>query len=396
MSSEIISGRLKASLSKTLSSFYPLAGRIQGVSINCNDEGVVFVEARTNLLLSDFLRKVDTDSIREFLPETAQGESAGEWPLLSVKVSFFGSGSGVAVAICASHNIFDVASLATFVRVWANIARGKSSDAVNPSPQFAGTSIYPSPGLTFDYSSKVDTPLKPSVKFVTKRFLFESSKIAELKHKAASQSVPVPTRVEVISSLILRCAAKATQLNTVVPKSSLMMQPMDLRLRVPSNVLSHDAIGNLQTVLVVKQGLKSKMDLSETVVEFRKAKREVNELIQGCNNIDVATLGENLMNVMENIVSEYKPYVDAYSMSSWCRQPFYEVDFGFGSPVWIGSAFHTLYNNKAYVVLMDAKDGESVEAWVSLGEQDMCIFLGDKDLLSYASLNPPIYSDLAG
>lgn len=394
MSPEIISGSLKASLSQTLSRFYPLAGRIQGVSINCSDEGVVFMEARTILLLSDFLRKIDNDSLRDILPETAQGESAGEWPLLSVKVSFFGSGSEVAVAVCASHKICDVASLATFVRGWANIAKGKYSHTVNHCPQFAGTTIYPSPGLSFDHSPKVDTLLKPNVKCVTKRFLFESSKIADLKRKAASEIVPIPTRVEVISGLILRCVAKASNSRYVVPKSSFMMQPMDLRLRIPSNVLSREAMGNLQTVLVVKQGLESKMELSEIVVDFRKAKREVNELIketlQGCNNNNVATLGENLMSVMENTMSEYKPDVDSYTMSSWCRQSFYEVDFGFGSPVWIGSAFHTLYNNKAYVVLIDAKDGESVEAWVGLGEKDMCVFIRDRDLLSYASLNPPI------
>ncbi|CAN6894081.1 unnamed protein product [Brassica oleracea var. botrytis] len=42
---DITSGRLKTSLSDTLSRFYPLAGRMEGDKIICNDEGAVFTEA---------------------------------------------------------------------------------------------------------------------------------------------------------------------------------------------------------------------------------------------------------------------------------------------------------------------------------------------------------------
>lgn len=114
-SSENITGRLKSSLPETLSRFYPLAGRIEGISISCNEEGAVFTEARTDLLLSDFLKKKldDIYSLGEFFPTMAP--SPGAWPLLTVKVSTFGSGSGVAVAVAISHHICDVASLLTFV-----------------------------------------------------------------------------------------------------------------------------------------------------------------------------------------------------------------------------------------------------------------------------------------
>lgn len=82
-SSDIVSRRLKRSLSQTLSRFYPLAGKQEGVSINCNDEGAVFTEARTDVLFSDFLRNLDINSLKVFIPTLAPRESPGSWPLLS-------------------------------------------------------------------------------------------------------------------------------------------------------------------------------------------------------------------------------------------------------------------------------------------------------------------------
>ncbi|ESQ55996.1 hypothetical protein EUTSA_v10026919mg [Eutrema salsugineum] len=397
-SSVIISKRLKSSLSETLSSFYPLAGRIDGISINCNDEGAVFIEARTDLPLSNFLKNNldNTDSLGVFLPPITSGESAGTWPLLNVMVTFFGSGSGAAVTVATSHQICDAASLLTFVRGWADRAKGDSYDVALTTPQFAGATIYPPPHSSFKAPS-MDELFELRGKCVTNRFVFKSAKIAELKRKAASESVPVPTRVEAIASLIWRCARNASRSNSATPKSTMMTQAMDLRLRIPSNVLSRNAIGNLQSAFFLKEGSESEMKIGEIVAKFRKAKEGVNEMIeenlQGYNTastITTTTLGQNLLSVMGNFMAELKPEIDLYTMSSWCKKPFYKVDFGWGTPVWIGSASHTIADNIVYVVLMDSKDGEDVEAWVGLPKQDMLVFDRDQDLLTYAVLNPPV------
>ncbi|KAL0794641.1 hypothetical protein Bca101_066018 [Brassica carinata] len=382
-SREIISGRLKTSLSQTLSRFYPLAGRMEGHKIICNDEGAVFTEARTDLLLSDFLKN-NTNSLPEFLPTIAPGESAGTWPLLSVKVNFFGSGSGFAVTVFVSHRICDAASVLTFVSGWAATAKAKSNDVAMNIPTFATTTIYPPPPSSFQ-SSSMDGLYEVGSKCVTNRFLFKSSKIAELKRKATSETVPVPTRVEAIMSLMWRCATISTRSNSAVPKSTLMIQPMDLRLRLPSAVLPKDAVGNLQASFFLKKDSESEMDIAEFVDEFRKAKEGVNEMIREnlATNITATTLGLNLLSHMGKLVSELKPDTDVYPMSSWCRKPFYEVDFGCGCPVWIGFTGHIM-ETTAFVLLIDSKDGEDVEAWISLPEQDMSVFVRDQDVLAYA------------
>ncbi|KAG7605310.1 BAHD acyltransferase [Arabidopsis thaliana] len=389
-SPDIVSTRLRSSLSQALSRFYPLAGKKEGVSISCNDEGAVFTEARTNLLLSEFLRNIDINSLKILIPTLAPGESLDSRPLLSVQATFFGSGSGVAVGICVSHCICDAASVSTFVRGWAATARGDSNDELS-TPQFAEVAIHPPADISI-HGSPFNALSEVREKCVTNRFVFESDKITKLKIVAASKSVPSPTRVEAVMSLIWRCARNASHANLIVPRATMMTQSMDLRLRIPTNVLSPDAIGNLQGVFFLKRGPGSEIEISEVVAEFRKEKEEFNEMIK--ENVNGGhtntTLGQKIMSGIANYMSELKPNIDTYTMSSWCRKAFYEVDFGWGRPAWVGLGHQDIQDGVMYVLLVDAKDGEGVEAWVGIPEQDMAAFVCDQELLSYASLNPPV------
>ncbi|KAK2990651.1 hypothetical protein RJ640_007785 [Escallonia rubra] len=64
-----ISCRLKSSLSKALTRFYPLAGRIKDhVSIDCNDEGVPFLETRVNREMPQFLNQPNLEVMHQLLP----------------------------------------------------------------------------------------------------------------------------------------------------------------------------------------------------------------------------------------------------------------------------------------------------------------------------------------
>ncbi|KAJ0260436.1 hypothetical protein HA466_0066390 [Hirschfeldia incana] len=382
-SAEIISSKLKRSLSETLSRFYPLAGEIEGVSINCNDKGAVFTQARTHLLLPEFLKNRNVNSLEELYPKIEAGDSPSKWPLLSAHVTFFGSGSGVAVSVSVSHRICDASSLHMLLTDWAATKANKKSNV--STHRFAEATIYPPAP---PHMALLGSPTVDSKKCIMNRFVFESSKIAELKRKAASKSVPMPTRVEAITSLIWKCATNASRSNLVAPRPTLMYQAMDLRIRLPSNVLTHDTIGNLQTAFFLKKDAESKLEISETVASFRTAKEALNQMLK--DNVKGNTVGKGLLNVMGSCMSEFKPDIDVYPMSSWCGKPFYEVDFGWGSPVWMGSPSRAIDDNMVYVALMDSKDAGGVEAWISLPAEDMSVFVHDQELLAYAVLNPPI------
>lgn len=40
--------------------------------------------------------------------------------------------------------------------------------------------------------------------------------------------------------------------------------------------------------------------------------------------------------------------------------------------------------------LMDTKDGEGIEAWVTIDEKVMAVLQGDKEFLRFATLNPSV------
>ncbi|KAG2278428.1 hypothetical protein Bca4012_041244 [Brassica carinata] len=77
---------------------------------------------------------------------------------------------------------------------------------------------------------------------------------------------------------------------------------------------------------------------------------------------------------MLSFLCEVSPEAETYDVSSW------------GFPVWVapGSV------DKTQVVLMDAKDGEGVEAWVTLPETDMAEFEHDDEMLVYATPSPSV------
>ncbi|OMO98216.1 Transferase [Corchorus olitorius] len=79
---------LKRSLSETLTRFYPLAGRIISCSsIECNDEGVDYIETRFNCRLQDILKQPDGASIAKLLPsQIGSKEETAKGPLILVKV----------------------------------------------------------------------------------------------------------------------------------------------------------------------------------------------------------------------------------------------------------------------------------------------------------------------
>lgn len=63
---------------------------------------------------------------------------------------------------------------------------------------------------------------------------------------------------------------------------------------------------------------------------------------------------------------------DYLSMVSWCNFGLYGIDFGWGKPMWItkcdgGSAgAETPYMNALW--LMDTREGDGVEAWLTLDQ----------------------------
>ncbi|XP_010528792.1 PREDICTED: BAHD acyltransferase At5g47980-like [Tarenaya hassleriana] len=378
--------KLKSSLSETLTRFYPLSGRINdgGDAIDCNDEGAVFVDARSDSTLLDFLKSPDFAALQRFLPlDTVENpyESAATWPLLLVKATYFKCG-GLAIGICISHKIADAASISMFVRGWAATARGDSDSATYP--EFTAAKFFPPASESTRFSGKITLDRKICA---TKRFVFDGSKIAELRRKVASGDVAEPTRVESITGLLWKCVVTAS--NSVSEKllSKVLNQPVNLRGKVPS-LLSENVMGNVMyssmPLMIDGQG---EVEIQDAVKDLRRKADELKRFIRDDGGSSL--IGTKMVDLILSNISglSYETH-EPYSVSSWCKLPLYEADFGWGSPAWVTGNVAPALDN--LMILIDSKDGAGVEAWVTLPEQVMLSFEQNAELLAFACPNPTV------
>ena len=82
---------LKEALSKALVPFYPMAGRLKRdedgrIEIDCNAEGVLFVQAHTTSLIDDFGDFAPTLELRQLIPTVDYSKGIETYPLLVLQV----------------------------------------------------------------------------------------------------------------------------------------------------------------------------------------------------------------------------------------------------------------------------------------------------------------------
>lgn len=83
-----MSHRLKTSLSEALVQFYPLAGRMKGqISVDCNDDGVVYVEAIANANVLDIVNSPHPQALDSLIPFITSGYFSTAQEQLAVQVS---------------------------------------------------------------------------------------------------------------------------------------------------------------------------------------------------------------------------------------------------------------------------------------------------------------------
>ncbi|THG09137.1 hypothetical protein TEA_006376 [Camellia sinensis var. sinensis] len=399
-----ISQRLKVSLSETLTLFYPLSGRLKNnLSVDCNDEGADLFEARVinNCRVSDIL-EAERPSIQGMVPlAPPQLTDYNNAPLSRVQVNFFPCG-GVAITVHVSHKISDGAFYSSFIKAWSEIALGSPNTVV---PDFTAVSSRFPPIEDFPVTSLTFSGKGPKV--VSKKFVVDASKLAELKAETASASVPQPTRVEAVTALFWKCALAASRsrfggtrksyaLTGAINlrsshirkidvtcqsrfggtrKSYALTGAINLRSKLIPPLPKHslgNVVGTFQIIIDNDDDdYESEVtDMSGLVCKLRKG---VEESVMQNNNLSTKA---------PQAKKEYD--MEIYFHSSWCRFSLYEADFGWGKPTWVGVVGQGSISPPG-ITLMDTRDGEGVEIWLALIEEDMAIVEANQELLYYGS-----------
>ncbi|KAJ9566848.1 hypothetical protein OSB04_002814 [Centaurea solstitialis] len=382
------SKRLKETLSEILTRFYPVAGEVKdNFHIECNDKGVHFVIARVNQTLEDFLVHPDDQKVRELIPDNfGTLQSSIRNYLAGIQVNIFNCG-GIGLCTSLSHKIFDGHTYFMFMKEWAAAVRGSPQTF---SPNFMASEVFPNnPSLKYSMPSK----LRTTKSLCTKRFLFDSKALDLLKAQlvtsiTTSTSLPRhgPTRMEATTTLIWMVAAKAAF--TIRPSSPqsphVLLSIVNLRKR-SSPPFPSECIGNL---IVHAAGFcfpESQPDLTTLMGQIRKSIAEIN------SDSTESMRGEKGQEVLSGMLKTLKDMIDGMPegdcliATSLLNNGIYEIDFGWGKPMW----FYVMNPEFCrFVALNDTIKGGGVEATVTLSFDEMEIFEHDPVILKYATINP--------
>lgn len=374
--------KLQKSISDTLTLFHPLSGRLlkEDLIIDCSDQGAEFFEAKVNLTLEVFLSlgPEKLELLDHFVPHDIGFSLLPTTPMLAIQVTFFECG-GVVICFHASHAITDGFSAITFIHSWATACRLGIGEVVRPS--FDLPLLFPSRDISGEIVNHPPLNLTGGVKVVTKIFVFDAAKIAELKDKLIGGSVEdrKPSRVEVVVTALWKALILASRArNEEKLRNSAVSLPVNLRgrtgLPTPENL-----IGNFYVVIPTtfepEQNTPEPNHIHLLGLQRESMRKSLATLAKLSNDGEISSAGLNFHNqVVKSMLDEN---VDLLSVTSWCRFPFYETDFGWGKPCWVSGACFPL----ELVVLIDTNCGTGIEAWVGLKEPTMLEFEKDPDIL---------------
>lgn len=375
--------RLQKSFSETLTLFYPLAGRYieEDLSIDCSDQGALFVEAQVS---EDLCRLINGDSATGELLScllARQVESSAS-PLVTIQFNKFRCG-GRAVGFCLTHRISDGFGLYKFIEAFAGTAcrEGKANVAnVNPMSFDLYTVIPAREGMDRN-------PDKESGKNnVTKSFFFDGEAISNLTAMLVSgQQQKQPSRTVVVSALIWRTLIKLAAAKNDRRRPSVMIQTVNMRGRTGLLPQSQNCFGNFCNVALAKlipSDQQNKIELLHLVTLIDEAMAKGLKDSEAMQTVDdVLSFTSNFQKVLMEGFDGING-VDMYFFTSMIQfAGLYDFDVGWGKPIWLSSdGLH-----RRVIFLFETKDGKGIEAWICLEENDMLWFQQHPDILAFTS-----------
>ncbi|GJU21103.1 pelargonidin 3-O-(6-caffeoylglucoside) 5-O-(6-O-malonylglucoside) 4'''-malonyltransferase-like protein [Tanacetum coccineum] len=356
--------QLEKSLEKTLTRLYPLAGRYvdEIQTVECNDEGAEFIHAEVNIQLQDFLGLEENgEMVDEFIPFKSGVPLVFSDPLLAIQVTIFECG-GVAVGVSVAHKIADVSTLCIFLNEWACMNR-EENEIEFTGPGFNSPSLFPPRGIRPIPPPKIDAT---SNKYTRKKLTFSESAISNMKAKAIAGgkiSTYYLSKVQLVSGIIWKALIGVDRATHTYPRESILLQTVNLRGKMASSI-PKDSCGNLYGFCATSCGIAEtttelvhlvNASIKKTTHNYLKAHHDSEE-----GQTMVLNSHLNITNVPES--------TNVTRLTSWCKFPFYEVDFGFGKPIWVAPGTVPLKNTG---FLIDDAQGNGVEAYVFLEVKDV-------------------------
>ncbi|WMV40433.1 hypothetical protein MTR67_033818 [Solanum verrucosum] len=313
---------IKDGLSKALVFYYPLAGRlIEGLNkkhmVNCNSEGIMFIEADANIELDKL-----GDSIKPPCPfldlllhNVPSCDGIIGCPLLLVQI--------------VNHTMMDGYGFKMFLNALIELIQGASTPSILPVWQRDLLSARSSPSITcthHEFDEKIESKIaweSMKDKLIQQSFFFGNTEMEVIKNSVPSNYGC--TKFELLAALLWKCRTIALDLH---PEEIVRLTyPINIRGKSLKNELPPSYYGNafVTPSAVSKAGLLCSNPLTYAVELIKKVKDNINEeYIKSVIDLMVIKGRPELTKSWNFIVSD-KKYVG-----------FDEFDFGWGNPIFGG------------------------------------------------------------
>ncbi|KAG9148875.1 hypothetical protein Leryth_026972 [Lithospermum erythrorhizon] len=375
---------LEKSFSKVLASYYPLAGRaIDNLNIDCNEmPGATLIEAHVDCKMSQVSSNPNLSDQNVVFPSGMPWRTIKrDESLLVAQLTHFTCG-GRSLSLSMSHKVADGLTLCNFARDWADATNRQQGDQKPlPYPQFNNATILP-PIEDLSFKPQFGSFQANEPNSITKRFVFDPSKLIQLKAKVSAETgITNPSRVEVVTALIHKCArTAASMVDPNSSKPSIFTQVVNMRPFM-NPIVSSNTIGNFLNFFGAPFPDAKDFSYPGLVSELNKAKVQFYDKFKGVTAKD---LRQEIINSLEQMkmMSSREASLDQYICTSMCKYPFYNVDYGWGKPerVIFGAS-----GVKNFIILIDGQNGEGIDAFVPLEKKVMDVFERDPELLQFAS-----------
>ncbi|XP_028795711.1 benzyl alcohol O-benzoyltransferase-like [Neltuma alba] len=373
---------IREALAQTLVFYYPFAGRLREgeggkLMVDCNGEGVMFIEADADVILQQFGDDLHPPfpCFQDLLYSPPGSDGNLHCPILLIQVTRLKCG-GFIFGLRMNHSMSDGPGIAQFMKALAEIAQGATQPSILPVWNRDLLNARDPPNITLthhEYDEVVGDDI-PSTNIVHRSFFFGPSEVSSLR-RLLPNHLTQSTSFDLVTACLWYCRTKALELD---PQD-------DVRLMFLANArMGRDRFnpplpkGYYGNAVVFPTAFSTAGKLCESPLEYglelvRKAKDVVN--------------GEYFHSVADLLVSRGRPSfttVRSFIVADFSRLGFKDVDFGWGKAVFAGPALSglgTFQGFTFYVGYTNSKGEEGRIIPVCLPPETMEKFAKELDLL---------------
>ncbi|KAK2979329.1 hypothetical protein RJ640_013293 [Escallonia rubra] len=171
--------------------------------------------------------------------------------------------------------------------------------------------------------------------------------------------------------------------------SSMAIHTVNLRRRLEPPLPNH-CMGNLvSTATAVHDPSETEVELAELVETLReKLSNFDSESVNALKGDEGLALISSMVEEMRNL-QHGKVKMNKYRFTSWCNMGLYNMDFGWGKPVWV-SHMGDPEDKRSQQAVIFIERGDGIEARMFSDEKEVCVLEKDPEFLAYACPNQSI------